>query len=465
MTLPGLPSPSRSLLALWLLAASSWAGCGGMAALDSPDAGRAASYEPGLPHFDVEAVAGVEDGQPGLRVYASIPHAALVFVRTDTAHVARYDLAVRVRDERGRGTEAFETSTDTIAVADADATRSAARERRALWFPLAPGRYVVEVTVEDRNTDEVGERRQRVEVVEEGAAAWVGRPLLFGEDALPLTALHVPADAGPLEVRTEWYGAPPGAAAGAALARLEADTSVAYPPFWLSPSRGSLVFQGIRDAVADTVLVRREAVSSGDGALAVALPPLDPGIFRFELALRWADGSVLASERRTISVKPSGFPRITTLDGLIDALAYIAYPREQAHIREGATPQERRARFDAFWGALVPERREAANLLRQYYERVEEANRLFTSHKEGWKTDRGMVYVVLGAPVYVERTIEGEVWHYGYAEQDPASRFVFERPFAHDRADPFGHLVLVRQPVYERAWTRAIERWRRGEML
>lgn len=454
----------RAALGVLALAVA-WGGCSGPSPLDSPDAGRAAAYEPGVPHFDVEVVPDIERGEPGLHVYVSLPRAALVFARTDTAFAARYDLAVRIRDERGRGTEAFEVRSDTLLVTDVDATRSAERERRALWFPLAPGRYVAEVTVEDRNTDEVGERRQRVEVRGEGAPAWVGRPLLFGEDDLPVTALHVPADAGPLELRTEWYGTPPGAAVEAALLRLEADTSVAYPPFWLSPSRASLTFRGVSDDIADTVLVRREAVGPGDGALAVPLPPLDPGIFQFELALRWADGAVLASERRMISVKPPGFPRITTLDGLIDALAYIAYPREQAHIREGFTPQERRARFDAFWGALVPERQAAANLLRQYYERVEEANRLFTSHKEGWKTDRGMIYVVFGAPAYVERTFEGEVWHYAVAEQDPSGRFVFERPFAHDRADPFGHLVLVRQPIYERPWTRALERWRRGEML
>ena len=104
----------------------------------------------------------------------------------------------------------------------------------------------------------------------------------------------------------------------------------------------------------------------------------------------------------------------------------------------------------------------AANLLRQYYERIEEANRLFTAYKAGWKTDRGMVYVVFGVPGYVERTIEGEVWHYDYTEQDPAGRFVFERPLAYGTGDPFGHLVLVRRPAYEQAWTRAIARWRRG---
>src|SRR5690606_18211965 len=243
-----------------------------------------------------------------------------------------------------------------------------------------------------------------------------------------------------------------------------ADTTVAQPPFWLSPPRGSLAFRGLDADRADTLLVLTEPVGPGNGALDVPLPMLAPGLYHVALDLH-AGGEVLASQARTLSVKPPGFPRIATLDAMIDALAYIAYPREQAAIREGTTPGERRARFDAFWGALVSDRQVAANLLRQYYERVEEANRLFTAYKEGWKTDRGMIYVVFGAPEYVERTLEGEVWHYGYAEQDPAGRFAFERPLGYGGDDPFGHLVLVRQPVYERAWTRAIDRWRRGAVL
>jgi len=447
-----------------LVLAAGWGGCSGPAGLDAPDAGRTAAYEPGVPHFDLEAVAAVEDGQPGLHVFVSLPHAALVFADADTAFVARYDLAVRIRDERGRGTVAFEAFADTVAVADAEAARSAARERRAVWFPLAPGRYVAEATVEDRATDEIGERRQRVEV--RGAdAPWLGRPLLYGADpGHPITALHVPADSASLTVRTGWYAAPPGATVSAALRRLAADTTVAQPPFWLSPPRGSLAFRGLDADRADTLLVLTEPVGPGNGALDVPLPMLAPGLYHVALDLH-AGGEVLASQARTLSVKPPGFPRIATLDAMIDALAYIAYPREQAAIREGTTPGERRARFDAFWGALVSDRQVAANLLRQYYERVEEANRLFTAYKEGWKTDRGMIYVVFGAPEYVERTLEGEVWHYGYAEQDPAGRFAFERPLGYGGDDPFGHLVLVRQPVYERAWTRAIDRWRRGAVL
>ena len=77
---------------------------------------------------------------------------------------------------------------------------------------------------------------------------------------------------------------------------------------------------------------------------------------------------------------------------------------------------------------------------------------------------RKALYVVFGAPAYVEQTFEGEVWHYDLTGQDAAATFVFERP-AYGRDAPFNHLVLVRQPVYERAWTRAIARWRRGEVL
>src|SRR5690606_17686963 len=153
----------------------------------------------------------------------------------------------------------------------------------------------------------------------------------------------------------------------AALFRFEADTTVAQHPYWLSPSRGSLAFRGVNTdlADADTLLVRQEPAEPADGALDAPLPPLSPGVYQFTLGLRSADGEVLAKQARTLSIKPPGFPRIATLDEMIDALAYIAYPREQAHIRAGETPRERRARFDAFWGSLVPDRRVAANLLRQ----------------------------------------------------------------------------------------------------
>ncbi len=457
------------LSALCLLSAVLWTACSGPSPLDAPDAGRSAVYEPGLPSFDMEAVPTVEDGQPGVRVLTSIPRASLVFARTDSSYVARYDLSVRVT--QGRETEAFVSFGDTLEVATAEAVRSYERIGRQERVALAPGVYVVEAVLEDGESGEQAVRRQRVEVVGLGGAPWLGRPLVRaqlrpGGPAEPLVALHLPAGRDSLSAGIAAYDAPPGGRLALCVLRLRADTSVAVPPFWLSPSRASLAYRGTDDEGADTVLVAEQPLgSAAEQTARFELPALEPGIYRLSFALLSAGGTVLAEQRRSLSVKGPAFPQLATLAELVDALAYIAYPREVRSIREGATAAERRRRFDAFWGALVPDRRVALNLLRTYYERIEEANLLFTSVKPGWKTDRGMVYVVFGAPEYVETTFEGEVWYYAYGSQDAASTFSFERADAYESTAPFAPYVLLRQPAYERAWVRALERWREGNAL
>ena len=447
-------------LALTLL----WAACAGPGGIDAPDAGRTATYEPGVPAFDLEAVAAFRADTAGLDVYTSLVPSSLALVRADTGFAARYELALRIRDARGRETEAFQAFADTLVVPTAEAGRQAERIRRRTWFPLAPGRWTVEATLEDRNTGERTVRRQRLDVPEE-AGPWLGRPLVYGpDDALPTSALHLPADGTVRTVRTETRGLPPSAVLDAALYRLAADTSVAHPPFWLGVPRGSLAYRGLdTERPADTLLVTTARPSLDTGTVEVLLPLLDPGVYRFVLALPDTGEAAALRQERALSVQRPDFPNVTTLDALIEALAYIAYPNELEHVRSGATARERRLRFDAFWGALVPDRRVAGNLLRQYAERVEEANVRFTGVKAGWKTDRGMIYILFGAPGYVEPTFEGEVWHYGTTGEQ-AGTFTFERVGWGEAIAPFEHLLLVRQPIYERAWLRARERWRSGEV-
>ena len=154
------------------------------------------------------------------------------------------------------------------------------------------------------------------------------------------------------------------------------------------------------------------------------------------------------------------------MEEMVEALAYVAYPREIEHIRAAPTPLEKKRRFDAFWGELLPNRRVAASLIERYYSRIEEANLLFTSFKEGWKTDRGMVYVILGPPGYVDRRLDGEVWHYAtFAGRDPLHTFTFERVRTSEGDAVFENYVLQRRPYYEQVWFRALDRWRDGTVL
>ena len=433
------------------------------------DAGRSAAYEPGLPSFDLEAVATVQDGEPGVEVYVSFPRASLVFAATDTGYVARYDLTMQIRGDDGRGTASFTSFGDTLVVASTEAARTFERVRHDERFILPPGDYVVETTLEDLSTGEQAVRRQRVEVRDRTGPPWLSRPLIVAPSSdssvEPVVSLHVPERRDSLRVQIGAYGSVGGASLDIAVSALRADTTVATPPFWITPSRGSLLYRGIDEGVTDTLFASRVPLAEqSEETVTVRLPPLATGIYRVDARLRSATGQLLDQQGRLLSVKGTAFPQLATLAELVAALDYIAYPREMAFITDGETPDERRRRFDAFWGALVSDRRVASNLLRLYFERVEEANLLFTSHKLGWKTDRGMVYIVFGAPGFVERTFEGEVWHYGYGEE-AASTFVFERADYYGAQRALQHFVLVRQPVYERTWARALDRWRRGAAL
>lgn len=58
----------------------------------------------------------------------------------------------------------------------------------------------------------------------------------------------------------------------------------------------------------------------------------------------------------------------------------------------------------------------------EYFERIDEANRLFTAGKPGWLTDRGQTFILLGSPVHKSfypmgdvlsgLTRPTEIWHY-----------------------------------------------------
>jgi GWxTD domain-containing protein len=256
------------------------------------------------------------------------------------------------------------------------------------------------------------------------------------------------------------------------LLQLRTDTAAALPPYWLSPSRGSLAYRGVIFESGDTLQITRRLIeqSGRESVVEFHLPRLDEGIYRVAVRadVRPADAAeteVALRQERLLSVKSATFPTVEILDDLIVALNYIAYEDEIREIREGPSVAEKKRRFDAFWGSLVPNRQVAANLLKLYYGRVEEANLFFTNYKEGWKTDRGMIYVVLGPPLYVENRIDSEVWYYSYGDRDPTRTFVFERVRAFQVDAYFDHFILQRRPYYHQEWNRAVEKWRNGTVL
>ncbi|MCA6078120.1 GWxTD domain-containing protein [Fulvivirga sedimenti] len=150
------------------------------------------------------------------------------------------------------------------------------------------------------------------------------------------------------------------------------------------------------------------------------------------------------------------FPEYVTISDLIEPLVYITTREERERLMLNI---ENKQVFDRFWLDMTGSKENAKWIIKNYYRRVAEANDLFTSYKEGWKTDRGMLYIIFGPPDEVIRTGKQEIWSYKGGDNIPALIFKFvtlRSPYAPRQ------YVLERNPVLAEDWIKAVKIWRQG---
>jgi len=156
-------------------------------------------------------------------------------------------------------------------------------------------------------------------------------------------------------------------------------------------------------------------------------------------------------------VADSRFPRLTRPEKLVKPVMYMSTSQE---ITDLTTNKDAKKALDRYWLTLMAGNQEVARrAIRAYYNRVEEANRLFTTYKEGWKTDKGMIYIILGPPDRVQRSRDREVWVYNQRANVSEINFTFNRKpnqFVDD------HYDLVRYVEYQPIWYPVVEAWRNG---
>ncbi|WP_375444658.1 GWxTD domain-containing protein [uncultured Fibrella sp.] len=151
------------------------------------------------------------------------------------------------------------------------------------------------------------------------------------------------------------------------------------------------------------------------------------------------------------------FPKMTRPERLVKPLLYMSTGTEIAELN---TTKEAKKALDRYWLSLMAGNEEVAKqAIRAYYTRVEDANQLFTTYKEGWKTDKGMIYIILGSPDRVQRSRDREVWVYNRRNNLSEVNFTFNRKqnqFVED------HYELVRYSEYQPIWYPIVEAWRTG---
>lgn len=163
-------------------------------------------------------------------------------------------------------------------------------------------------------------------------------------------------------------------------------------------------------------------LTAGINAIEYAIDSINAtlGDYTLSINIQDVDFNILFTSNKPFVSRLIGIPStISDLDKAIDQLIYIAETSEIDKLKNIKTYSERLKEFIGFWDVRDPTPNTEENeLFNEYYRRVAYTNKNFSHYMEGWRTDMGMVYIILGAPNNVDRhpfeynTKPYEVWYY-----------------------------------------------------
>jgi len=153
------------------------------------------------------------------------------------------------------------------------------------------------------------------------------------------------------------------------------------------------------------------------------------------------------------------YPKFKQVENLAQSMIYIATNKE---INGFLSAADQKAALDNFWLNTGGSVGIAKALIKEYYQRVTYSNKNFTNYKEGWKTDRGIIYIVFGRPNEVANLPNGQQWVYFLGKKRKRVTFEFKR-----KPNIFSgfHYELFRSPRYKKVYYEAVEKWRKGEII
>jgi GWxTD domain-containing protein len=454
-----------------LLVADGCSGAGGAGVGDRGTIRAAQQTGTGLEIETTPPPAGIG---PGVELFISIPPLSLTYLKVPDGFQSLSDIVARFRIRETEKIAAEYAWTETTTVADYERTQETRPLRWRKHLAVPPGRYDLEVTLEDRSSKRSGTRSEILDVIDSASTKpTLGRLYIATREVdggvAPLVSFHVPEGSDSLLCVFDVYNL---AAAEPVPARFQilkflADTTVPLPPYFYPIFQGSEPGGVIPFKGGDTVLQKPQPLSIREKHMtyAIRLPSMTPGLYRIDVVLPppipgLADTTMPMATRRFYLFTPRGFPSPVTYKELIESAAYIATQGEKSDMRKAANDEERRKCFEEFWLKLCPDQTKAKNLIRQYYSRIERANQYFTVVQDGWRTDRGMVYTVMGPPEQTASSFATQTWYYPGRGGSSETVFVFKRLIRTTEGLSAEDYVLDRLNSTEVTWNDAISSWR-----
>jgi GWxTD domain-containing protein len=380
--------------------------------------GRLAAADP-LPFVGTVAFAEGPGDSVITALGLSLENRALTFQRDGNVFVARYRVAISFQRE---GVHPVELSRDEIV--RVSTFQETLRAEESVLFQqilrLTPGTYNVSVTVRDAasTSESRAQGRYTAPSFEPGTTS---APIL----AYQATGRGSPSD--PLSVVLNPRGA----------VGYGSDTLLAYIEGYNFPGPSTIPFE-VLDEQQDVVYTDSLRFRGGRPVESQVIRLAPDSISLGELQLVVGRKPTQRSTSALVSFSQAWV--ITNYDEMLDLLRYFGEDARVNAMRK-APPSERSRLWRQFYADTDPNKITPENeALNQYFGRISSANARFTDEGvPGWRTDRGEVFIALGAP---DESIEstpgtaGRIVRWSYLTYRLALYFQDETGFGRLRLTP-----------------------------
>jgi GWxTD domain-containing protein len=180
--------------------------------------------------------------------------------------------------------------------------------------------------------------------------------------------------------------------------------------------------------------------------------PTEKGFYHFQTDTSSHDGL-------TLFIFSDNFPEIKKAEDMFYPLRFITSKEEYDSID---LSNNLKSEIEKFWlNTTNYDKEKARTIIQKYYARVQKANEQFTSYTEGWRTDRGMIYLIYGKPKSIYKAEYYEAWTYNEATNLNVYTFSFIKTM-----NPFtdNDYKLDRSIIYRQEWFLSVDDWRTGKM-
>ncbi|MEL7834006.1 GWxTD domain-containing protein [Fodinibius sp. Rm-B-1B1-1] len=457
------------------------AGLIGCAKSMNPDIERGSSYNflDGLPEVRFSAIGLIDDqGAPKIDLAADLVLGSLIYNKEGDQYVANVTIDVQIIN-KSNPDNVSGSNRYTVAIEREDPNIVYSQQVHTFEkeIQVDPGEYTINFTLTDQNSDKKVTHSTNTYLPNpENNIANLTNIRMEGKNMSednpewsPITTYDVPGRVDSLkfifQVTNNKSNEP--LTIDSQLLRFESDTTYARPMHYNNYSPSSIQYKGI-DYDEEEVIqsTQRKLVEPGNVLIEFTFANQRRGNYRFEVQTnKSSDDSDESFKARDFSVKSKNYPSIKSAEELAQPLIYLMSEKDYENLMAIENADSLKQAVDRFWLRNIGNRGQGRSVIKKFYNRVEEANKQFSNFKEGWKTDPGMMYILLGPPWYVNERLDEMFWSYSYNRSDPERNFSFYEPRNKNEFFPFDHYLLRRSQSYFTLQYQQIDLWLSGSIM